>query len=333
MANRKFTVAITDAEYASHEPEHEALSKLNVNLVKFQCKTEDDVIKNCRNADALLNQYAPMTRRVIENLKKAKIIARYGIGVDNVDLKAATEKGIFVTNVIYDICDVADHTVALMLSLIRKIPWAYQSVNAGKWDWKILQPINRINRETVGIIGFGRVGREVAARIAAFGVNIISYDPYLPLEIFEKSSVKKVDLETIFEQSDIITIHVTLTNETRHMIGLDQLRKMKKTAVLINASRGAVIDEKALYTSLKEKWIAGAAFDVSEKEPPAADNPILKLDNVIVTPHMAWYSLASLTEIQRKSAEEIARVLSGQLPVNLVNKEVLESKRYSSGIN
>jgi len=324
MENKKFTVAITDAEYASHEPEREALSKLNVNLVKFQCKTEDDVIKNCRSVDALLTQYAPISRKVIESLENVKIIARYGVGVDNVDLKAATEKGIFVANVIYDICDVADHTVALMLSLVRKIPWAYQNVKAGKWDWKVLQPVNRINGKTAGIIGFGRVARKVAALIRAFGTNIIAYDPYLPSETFEKNNVKQVDLEIIFEQSDIITVHVALTEETRHMIGLEQLRKMKKTAVLINASRGAVIDEKALYIALKEKWIAGAALDVLEVEPPKKDNSLLELENLIVTPHMAWYSTASLTEIQRKAAEEVARVLSGKLPVSLVNKEVLK---------
>lgn len=323
MANKKFTVAITDAEYASHEPEREVLSKLNVNLVKFQCKTEDDVIKNCRGADALLNQYAPITRRVIENLENTKIIARYGIGVDNIDLEAATEKGIFVTNVAYDICDVADHTVALILSLIRKIPWVYQSTKSGEWDWKKFQPVMRLKGKTVGIIGFGRVGREVAKRIGCFGVNTITYDPYIPLEVFEKSRVKRVDLEAILEKSDIITLHVALTKETRHMIGEDQLRKMKKTAVLINACRGPVVDEKALYTALKEKWIACAGLDVLEREPLTRRNPLLELNNVVVTPHMAWYSAGSVTEMQTAAAEEVARVLSGQLPRRLVNKRVL----------
>ncbi len=324
--SKKFKVAITDADYTSHEPEHEVLSKLNVDMVKFQCKTEDDIIKNCRDADALLNQYAPITRRVIENLKNVKVIARYGIGVDNIDLKAATEKGIYVTNVIYDICDVADHTVALMLSMIRKIPWANQNVKDGSWDWKMLQPVIRVKGRTVGIIGFGRVGREVAARLKGFGTNVIASDPYLPLEVFEKNRVRKVDLETIFKESDIITLHVALTDETRHMIGRDHLRQMKKTAILINASRGAVIDEEALYVALKKRWISGAALDVMKKEPPERDNPILSLGNVIVTPHMAWYSTESVREIQRKAAEEIARALSGRIPINLVNKEVLKSK-------
>ncbi|MEM2875960.1 MAG: C-terminal binding protein, partial [Candidatus Bathyarchaeia archaeon] len=245
----------------------------------------------------------------------------------NIDVKAATEKGIFVANVIYDTCDVADHTVALILSLLRKIPQARESVKSGVWDWKVLQPITRLRGKTVGIIGFGRIGREVAKRIRAFETNIVAYDPYIPSDVFEKNFAKKVDLESIFEQSDVVTIHVTLTDETRHMVRKEYLQKMKKTAILVNASRGAVIDEEALYTALKEGWISGAALDVMEKEPPRRDNPLLNLDNVIITPHMAWYSIDSLTEIQTKAAEEVARALNGQIPVNLVNREVLKLKQ------
>jgi len=327
MGEKRFRVVITDAEYGSHEPERRVLSRLNAELVKFQCKTEDDVIKNCRDADALLNQYAPIARKVMENLKDVKIIARYGIGVDNVDLEAATEKGIFVTNVVYDICDVADHTVGLILALVRKIPWARQSVKSGEWDWKKFQPIMRLSGKTLGIVGFGRVGREVAKRMEGFGINMVAYDPHLPSGAFEKSGVKRVDLETILKEADMITIHVALTKETRHMIGSGELRKMKKTAILVNASRGAVIDENALYTALKEGWIGAAGLDVLEREPIRKDNPLLELDNVLITPHMAWYSSASLTEIQTKAAEEVARVLRGQLPLSLVNKEVLKLKR------
>ncbi|RLI36940.1 C-terminal binding protein [Candidatus Bathyarchaeota archaeon] len=323
---KRFKVIITDAEYASHEPEREVLSKFNVELVKYQCRTEDEVIENCRDADALLNQYAPITRRVIESLEKAKVIVRYGIGVDNIDLEAATERGIYVANVIYDICDVADHAVTLMLSLNRKITLADKSVKEGCWDWKPLQPIMRVRGRTVGIVGFGRVGREVAKRVRCLGVRIMAYDPYLPPEVFEENRVERVDLDTLLRVSDIITLHVALTDETYHMIGAEELRKMKRTALLINASRGAVVDEKALYRALKEGWIAGAALDVMEKEPPDRDNPILSLDNVIVTPHMAWYSTASVKEIQRKAAEEVARVLSGKAPINLVNKDVLKVK-------
>lgn len=323
MAEKKFRVAITDAEYASQEPERAVLSKLNVDLVKFQCRTESDVIKHCKDADALLVQYAPITKKVIENLKKVRIIARYGVGVDNIDLAAATQKRILVTNVVYDICDVADHTIGLILSVVRKIPWIYQSTKSGEWDWKKFQPIMRLKGKTVGIIGLGRVGREVAKRISGFGVNILAYDPYIPLEVFEKNNIKKVDLETILEKSDIITLHVTLTKETRHMIGEDELRKMKKTAILINTCRGPVVNKKFLCTALKEKWIAGAGLDVLESEPLTRDNPLLELDNIVITPHMAWYSAGSVTEIQTAAAEDVARVLSGQPPQRLVNKSVL----------
>lgn len=291
--------------------------------MEFQCKTEDDVIKNCKDADALLTHHAPITRKVIESLERAKIIARYGIGVDNVDLESATEKGIFVTNVVYNIYDVADHTVSLILSLIRKIPWIYQSTKSGEWDWKKFQPIMRLKGKTAGIIGFGRVGREVAKRISGFGVNMIAYDPYLQLEVFEESHVERVDFKTILEKSDIITLHVILTKETRHMIGENELREMKKTAILINTCRGPVVDEEALYTALKEKWIAGAGLDVLEREPLTIENRLLELDNVVITPHIAWYSVDSLPEIQTAAVEEVARVLRGQLPLRLVNKEVL----------
>ncbi|MEM2725944.1 MAG: C-terminal binding protein [Candidatus Bathyarchaeia archaeon] len=320
---RRFKVVITDSDYPSHEIEEEILSRVGADLVKFQCKTEDEVIECCSDADALLNQYAPITRRVIESLKRVRVIVRYGVGVDNVDVEAATERGIFVANVIYDITDVADHAVGLILSLVRKIPLANQNVKEGMWDWKGIQPISRLKGKTVGIIGFGRIGRKVAQRLRGFEVKLIAYDPYVPADLFAEHGVEKVDFETLIEEADIITIHTALTSETRHLIGERELRSMKRDAILINTSRGSVIDERVLYKALKEGWISGAGLDVLEKEPPEKDNPLLKLDNVIVTPHMAWYSRESLDEIRRIAAEEVARVLSGQIPINLVNKDVL----------
>ncbi|MEM2026569.1 MAG: C-terminal binding protein [Candidatus Bathyarchaeia archaeon] len=324
---RRFKVAIKDSGYESHDVEEEVLSRVGAELAIFQCRSEEEVIEYCGDADALLNTYAPITRRVIENLQKVKVIVRYGIGVDNIDLKAATEKGVFVANVIYDVTDIADHTVGLILSLIRKIPLADGSVKSGLWDWKVTRPISRLKGKTVGIIGFGRIGRKVAQRLRGFEVKILSYDPYVPESLFAEYHVEKVDFDTLIRESDIITIHVPLTNETRHMIGEKEFKSMKRGAIIINTSRGGVIDEQALYKALKEGWIAGAGLDVLEKEPPEKDNPLLKLDNIIVTPHMAWYSNDSLYEIRRKAAEEVARVLSGQIPVNLVNREVLEKIR------
>lgn len=321
----KLRVAITDSEYGSHEIEKRILSKIGAELVEFQCKTEDEVIRLCSDADGLLNQYAPITRRVIASLK-AKVITRYGIGVDNIDVKAATEKNILVTNVVYDVTDVADHTLSLILSLVRKIPWIIKSSKNGEWDWRTFQSINRLKGKTVGIMGFGRIGRKVAQRLRGFEVELIGYDPYVPSKIFEDHRVERVDLETLLRKSDIVTVHAGLTEQTRHMIGEKELRRMKKDSFLINVSRGGIVDEKALYIALKEGWIAGAGLDVLEKEPPARDNPLLSLSNVLITPHIAWYSTSSIEEIQEKAAEDVARALSGQVPINLVNKEVLERK-------
>jgi len=322
----KFKVVITDSDYEDHDIEEKILSSIGADLIKFQCRTEDEVIKYCKDADGLLNQYAPITKRVIENLQKTKIIVRYGVGVDNIDVEAATKKGILVANVIYDITDVADHAVGLILSLIRKIPWADQKVKNNIWNWKNMRPILRLKGKTVGIIGFGRIGRKVAQRLKGFEVKIIAYDPYASMEVFNKYGVKRVDFENLISEADIITIHTPLTNETRHMIGEKEFKSMKRNAIIVNTSRGGVVDEKALYKALKEKWVAGAGLDVMEKEPPEKDNPILKLDNVIVTPHMAWYSEDSFNEIRKIAAEEIARALTGQTPINLVNKNVFKNE-------
>src|SRR4030043_874915 len=310
--SKKFKVAITDAEYPSIDIEKKVLSKLNVELVKFQCKTEDELIKNCKDADALLNQYAKITQNVIEHLDNVKIISRYGVCVDNVNLNAATKKGIFVTNVVYDICDVADHTITLMLALTRKLFFVDKSVKKLEWDWKKFHPITRIKGKTVGIIGLGRVGRQVAKRINCFDVTILACDPYISSDIFRKYNANCVDLDTLLHQSDFVTLHIPLNDETRYMISTNQLKKMKKTAILINAARGGIVDEEALYKALLENEIAGAGLDVLEKEPVEKDNPLLKLDNVIITPHMGWYSEDSVDEVQKIAAEQVLMSLQGK---------------------
>jgi len=327
MVNKKFKVVITDAEYPSFEIEKNVLSKLDVKITKFQCKTEEDLIRNCKDADAILNQYAKITPRVIEKLDNVKIITRYGIGVDNIDLDAATKKGIFVANVLYDICDVADHTITLMLGLTRKIILIEKSVKKLGWDWKNFHPISRIKGKTVGIIGLGKVGRQVAKRIIGFDVNLLACDPYIPFDVFKKYKAKRVDYDTLLDQADIVTLHVPLNDETRHMISANQLKKMKKTSILINCARGGIVDEKALYKSLKEKRIAGAGLDVLEQEPIRKDNPLLTMDNVIITPHMGWYSEDSVAEVQRVAAEQVLQCLQGKTPTNLVNKKVLKKIR------
>ena len=324
MSNKKFKVVITDAEYPAHDIEKKVLSKINFELIKFQCKTEKELIKNCKDADALLNQYAKITPNVINNLDNVKIIARYGVGVDNVNLDAATKKCIFVTNVVYDICDVADHTITLILALSRKLFFIEKSIKNLEWDWKKFHPINRIKGKTVGIIGLGRVGRQVAKRINCFDVNLLACDPYISDDVFKKYNAKSVNLGTLLEQSDFVTLHVPLNDETKHMISTNQFKKMKKSSILINAARGGIVDEKALCKALKNKVIAAAGLDVLEKEPIEKNNPLLNLDNVIITPHMGWYSEDSVYEVQKIAAEQVLQTLEGKIPTNLVNKEVLK---------
>jgi len=327
MVTKKWKVVITDAEYPSFEIEKKVLSPLPADLVKCQCFTEEELIRACRDADALLNQYAKITPRVIENLSHVKIISRYGIGVDNVDLDAATKKNIFVTNVVYDICDVADHAIMLMLALTRKIFRVNESIKRFEWDWKKFHPIPRIKGKTIGIIGLGRVGRQVARRLQGFDVHLLACDPYIPREVFTTYHAEQADLRTLLEQSDIVTIHVPLNKETRRMISTNELKAMKTTAILINAARGGIVDEKALLKALEKKQIAGAGLDVLEHEPITKDNPLLQYENVIITPHMGWYSEDTVDEVQRIAAEQVLQCLQGKIPTNLVNTEVIKSKR------
>ena len=327
MQSKKFKVVITDAEYPSFDVEQKVLSQLNVDLVKCQCTTEEELIRQCRDADAILNQYAKITPYVIENLNQVKIIARYGIGVDNVDLEAATKKNIFVTNVVYDICDVADHTIMLMLALTRKIFKVEESIKKFEWDWKQFHPIPRMKGKTIGIIGLGRVGRQVARRLSGFDVQLLACDPYISADVFTTYHAKQVDHKTLLQHSDIVTIHVPLSNETRNMISTNELKMMRKKAIVINAARGGIVDEKALCEALKKKEIAGAGLDVLEHEPIQKENPLLHFDNVIITPHMGWYSEDTVDEVQRIAAEQVLECLQGKIPTNLINKEVIKKIR------
>jgi D-3-phosphoglycerate dehydrogenase len=319
----KFRVIITDLNFATIEPERRVLSRIGASVTKYSCKDENDVIRVGKDADALLVQYAPITERVINRLERVRAIGRYGIGVDNIDLHAATQRGIQVVNVIYAIYDVADHTVAMLLAIGRKIPFIYEATKAMRWDWKEFQPIMRLKGSKAGIIGFGRVGMEVAKRLTGFGMILLGYDPFVSERVFKDVGVEKAELEKLLSESDYITLNSALSKENVHMIDEPQLRMMKKTAFVINTSRGQLINESALIKALRGGWIAGAALDVLEKEPPTAENPLIRMENVIMSPHLAWYSESSVLEIQTMCAEDVARILVGEKPTNLVNREVL----------
>ncbi|MDA8124341.1 MAG: C-terminal binding protein [Deltaproteobacteria bacterium] len=295
--------------------EKEVLAGIGAELIPFDLKPGADFRPVIRDADALLVEGVDtlITEEVINGLTKCKIIVRYAIGVENIDLRAAERRNIVVCNVPdYCIGEVSSHALTLLLASVRKIVQTDRLVREGTWNIRSLAPFPRLSEQTLGILGYGRIGRAVSERAHAFGFRILANDPYIPEESVDKSKVTLVDLDTLLRESDYLTLHLHLTRETRNMIGPEQLRKMKKNALLINTARGEIVDEKALIRALDEKWIAGAALDVLSKEPPDRDNPLLRMDNVLVTPHAAWFTEGAYYELHRKAAEEAARVLLGE---------------------
>lgn len=320
-----FKVVVTDYEYSTFAPEKSVLDALGIELTLEQCKTEDDVIEKCKDADGLINQYAPLSRRVIENLDKCKVISRYGIGYNTVDIDAATEKGIIVGNVAdYCLDEVSDHAMALLLSCARKITLMNNAVKSGVWDFKVAVPVYRLRGRVLGLVGFGNIPQAVSKKAQAFGLQVIAYDPFVSAEVAINHNVKLVTLDELLEQSDFVSVHVPLNASTEGMIGEEQFNKMKKEAFIINTARGPIINEKALIQALQEGKIAGAGLDVLEVEPIAKDNPLLTMDNVIINPHSGFYSIEAEEELKRKAAQNVADVLSGYYPSYLVNKGVKE---------
>jgi len=312
--NYKYKVVITEAEYESFEIEKEELNKVGAELIIGQCKTEDEIIQIAKDADGLIVQYASITRYVIESLEKCKVIARYGIGVDSIDIEVPE----------YCIEEVSDHAITLALSCVRKVVILDNAVKKGVWDFKISKPIFRLKNMKLGLVGFGNIARMVSHKAQVFGLNVLVYDPYISSSIMTQNNVKKVNLEDLLAEADIISLHLPLTNTTKYMFTEKEFKLMKSTAFIINTSRGPLIKEKDLYKALKEKWIAGAALDVTEKEPIDPDNNLLKLDNLIITPHVSFYSDESLKDLQRSTAKGVAQVLKGETPSSIVNKKVLK---------
>lgn len=317
-------VVIIDCDHGSIEEERAVLSQLEADVDFAQISGEEAILARCRDADGIILQYAPLSRKMLEALPRCKVLSRYGVGVDTIDVEAATDLGIIVANV-PDYCmeEVSDHTLALFLSLVRKVISLERSIRSGTWDFRIAVPIHRLKGMTYGIVGCGRIGREVAKRVGAFGLRVIGYDPY----ISEVEGIELVSFEKLLAQSDFISIHCSLTESTHHLLGRDQFRKMERKPIVLNVSRGAVVDEEALIEALEREWISGAGLDVLETEPPDAKNPLLKRDNVILTPHIAYYSEESKSEMKRRTAENVFNVLTGKLPRSVVNKDVVGRSR------
>jgi D-3-phosphoglycerate dehydrogenase len=303
--------------------EAEALAKVNAELVVAGCTCEDDVIATAKDADAILTVGAPMTRRVLENLPKCRVIVRYGIGYDTVDVDAATDNNILLVN-IPDFCfeEVSNHAITLLLACAKKLIPLNNLVKAGRWmEAKLSQsPMGSVYGQTCGIIGCGNIGRATAKKARCFGLKVLGYDPYLDKSLAEENGITVVDLPGLLEKADYVLVHTVLNKETYHLIGEKQFRMMKPGAYFINTARGAVVDEPALIRALREKRIAGAGLDVFEKEPVDPENPLLKMENVIVLPHSASYSDAAFIRLRQSVGREAARVLSGKWPKNAVNK-------------
>ena len=314
-------VYVTDYTYAHLDYERAILEPLGYTVIGRQCRTADDVIAQCGDAVALLNQYAPITRAVFAALPQLKMVVRYGVGYDSVDVTAATEHGVMVVNVPdYGVQEVADHTLALMLAMVRKIPAIVNDVQAGRWNDNTFHPIMGLAAKTVGLLGFGNIAKEVAKRAQAFNMQVQAYDPYVATEVFAAHHVNGVSADTVFATSDIICVHLPLNDQTRHFVGATTLAQMKKTAYLINTARGGVVHSADLATALQAGQIAGAALDVLDIEPMPADHPLRTAPNCLLTCHIAWYSEDSLVRLQQFAALEIARMINGESPRSVVNR-------------
>ncbi|SNT28356.1 D-3-phosphoglycerate dehydrogenase [Bacillus sp. OK838] len=311
-----YKILLTDYEFEHLKYEEEIFqeSGLEIEFIKAQCKTEEEVMEQAKEVDAILNQYAPISRRVIESLENTKIISRYGVGVNTIDLNAAKEKGITVANVPdYGMEEVSNHALALLLSSARKVTLLNKEVKKGNWDFKVCVPIHRFNEQTVGVLGFGRIPRRFIEKVKPLGFKTAAYDPFVSAAAMAAVGVQKMELDEIIAEADYLSIHVPLIDDTYHLINEERLKQMKRNAVIINTARGPIIDENALSDALEKGVIAGAALDVTENEPVSTDSPLLTMDNVIITPHSAWYSEEAMVELRQKAARNIVQVLNGEL--------------------
>ena len=311
-----FVIAVTDSVFPSLDLAKAALARVNPTFRMSKSSNADDILAVAKDADAILVTYAKLTRDILLQLTKCKAIGRFGLGVDNIDLPTAKEKGIAV-NYVPDYCirEVSDHAMALLLALIRKIPLANRLVQAGRWEMPAVVPIRRLEGNVLGLVGFGHIPRLVVPKARAFGLKVIAYDPFVKPEQFKALNAEGVDFDTLLKSSDYISVHAPLLPATRGMLNADAFAKMKKGVYIVNTARGPLIDEPALVAALNAGQVGAAALDVVAAEPLAKDSPLLGRDNVILTPHTGFYSVEALEELETKCAADVARVLSGEKAV------------------
>ena len=323
----KAKVVLTDYVWESLDVENEILGAL-ADIVPLQVTDPEAFFPEAEDCEALLNTYGgPITSEVMARMPNCKIIARYGIGVDTIDLEAATEAGIIVTNnPTYCIEEVAEHTLAMLLTCGRKIAFYDRLVRGGDWAVPPGKPMFRMAGATVGLIGFGNIARRVAKGAAGLDMRVLYSDPFVEQGQFDAPG-ERVEFDDLLAKSDYLCVHAPLTPQTRGMLGTDAFRKMKSTAFVINCSRGPIIDTAALVAALDDGQIAGCALDTTDPEPLPADHTLRSRDNVIVNPHAAWYSEQAMEGLQRGAPNEVRRVLEGEWPVNVVNAQVKNNNR------
>lgn len=318
-------VAVADAPFPSLDPAKNALAPINAELKLASEPTVDAILDVARDADGLMVTYGKIPAELIEQLEKCKVIARFGIGVDNIDIAAATKKGIMVTYVPdYCIDEVSDHAMAMLLSLIRKVPFSNQLVQSGRWEMPAVVPIGRIRGKTLGLVGFGNIPQLVAVKAHAFGMNVIASDPFIDSGIPKSKGVELVEFDDLLARSDYVSIHAPLTPATENLFSTDTFTKMKSTAVLVNTARGPLVDGDALCAALDAGQISAAALDVAPVEPLPADSALLNRDNLILSPHTGFYSTDALAELQTKAAKDVVAVLSGKQAVYPINAKDLK---------
>ena len=320
----KYKVVITDREYESIEAEKHLLEANDCEVFDYQYKDQENILRVAKDADAIIVQYAKMPKELIEQLDKCKIIARYAMGFDGIDPQAAADKGIYVCNV-KDYCyeEVATHALALLLEFSRRVAKYDAWTHNGNW-YAMPGKQHSLKKQVIGVISFGRIARSYIDKIKPLCDNIWVYDAFVNDDDIRAYGVEPKSLDEIYANADYISIHCPLTDETRHMFNKETFKKMKNTAVLINVGRGPIISEADLVWALENHEIGGAALDVLEQEPPAKNNPLFAFDNVIITPHTAWYSVESQAILQLTPAEEVVRALKGEIPHNAVNLDLMK---------
>ncbi len=317
-------IAIVDSDNESFEQEQEVADRHGLELTRHRAVTEQETIEAARGADGILVQYAPLTAAVMDALPGLRVIGRYGVGVDTVDVPAATARGIAVCNVPdYGVEDVSDHAVALTMSVVRGTVQLDRLVRAGEYGLVPVKPLHRVSTLRFGAVGLGRIGAATAVKARALGFTVVGSDPMLEVGARTADGIEVVELEDLLATCDVISLHVPLTESTHHLIDESALARTRPGAVLVNTCRGGVVDTQAVARALQDGRLKGAGLDVFEEEPLPADSPLLDCPSAVLTPHASWYSEESYAELKRRITEEVAAVLRGERPREILNPEAL----------